>query len=77
MVAESPQPVAKTLTYDRDVMAERGRRGGRAKAANRKAAVVLTAGEVKALIDAHALLSRIIARAESPDAEEPEQRRAW
>ena len=58
-------------------MAERGQRGGLTKAENRRPAVVLSVGEVKALIDAHALLSRIIARAESPDAEEPEQRRAW
>jgi hypothetical protein len=54
--------VSRTLTYDREAMAERGRRGGLTKAERARPAVTLTGAEAAALSAAYGLLGRIAAR---------------
>jgi hypothetical protein len=63
-----PQVVNKLHTYNRDEMAERGRRGGLRKGENARlhrptASVVLTGAELSTLNEAYRLLGSIAAKA--------------
>ena len=64
---DADRTVTRPHTYDREAMAERGRRGGLTKAANRRAVPVeLTGGELSALTEAYQLLRQISERAKQP-----------
>ena len=61
-LASPRPPISVTTQYDPDEMAERGRRGGLAKAERARPSVTLTGAEAAALADAYRLLGGIVAR---------------